>query len=233
MKGKKRGQIWVETVTYTLIALVMIATVLAVVRPKIQEIQDKATIERTIEIMEFINSEIDEAVRGGAGNVRAPLFGLKKGEMVVNPTEIVSPTSGNIIYTLKDSKSAYTEPGVDVKFGNVIIRTEKVGKFHIVTITLDYKEKYILQTPGNSELNIPKASTPYKLKVSNLGQKVATVTVTACTPVTPPIPDPCIASAPDGLDYTVEYCDVNTSPPPPNNVCYHQDIRPQLNFKLA
>jgi len=229
MKGKKRGQIWVETVTYTLIALVMIATVLAVVRPKIQEIQDKATIERTIEIMEFINSEIDEAVRGGAGNVRAPLFGLKKGEMVVNPTEIVSPTSGNIIYTLKDSKSAYTEPGVDVKFGNVIMRTVKVGKFHIVTITLDYKEKYILQTPGNSELNIPKASTPYKLKVSNLGQDVP-------ESIIPSVPDPCAIDPVDGSDdcvdidplsYMIEYCN------PSDNLCDKQDIRPQLNFKLA
>jgi uncharacterized protein (UPF0333 family) len=35
----KRGQIWVETVVYTLIALVMIGLVLAFAKPKIEELQ--------------------------------------------------------------------------------------------------------------------------------------------------------------------------------------------------
>ena len=39
--NKKRGQVWVETVIYTLIALALIGTVLAFVKPKVEEMQDK------------------------------------------------------------------------------------------------------------------------------------------------------------------------------------------------
>ena len=51
---KKRGQIWVETVIYTLIALVMIGTILAFALPKISEIQDKSTIEQSIIVIKDI-----------------------------------------------------------------------------------------------------------------------------------------------------------------------------------
>ena len=44
----KRGQVWVETVIYTLIALVMIGLVLSFVQPKIMELQDKATLQQSI-----------------------------------------------------------------------------------------------------------------------------------------------------------------------------------------
>ena len=39
MYEKKRGQIWVETVIYTLIALILIGLVLTFITPKIKEIQ--------------------------------------------------------------------------------------------------------------------------------------------------------------------------------------------------
>ena len=47
-RGKKNGQVWVETVIYTLIAFSLIAAVLAFVKPKIDELQDKAIIEQSI-----------------------------------------------------------------------------------------------------------------------------------------------------------------------------------------
>ena len=40
-RSDKKAQVWIETVIYTLIALALIGTVLAFVKPKIQEIQDK------------------------------------------------------------------------------------------------------------------------------------------------------------------------------------------------
>jgi len=46
IKSKKKGQVWIETVTYTLIAFVLIGLILAFVKPKIDELQDKALIDR-------------------------------------------------------------------------------------------------------------------------------------------------------------------------------------------
>ena len=43
-----RGQVWIETVIYTLIAFALIATALTYIKPKIEEIQDKAIVENMI-----------------------------------------------------------------------------------------------------------------------------------------------------------------------------------------
>ena len=53
-----RGQIWIETVIYTLIAFFMIGIVLAFVRPKILEFQDKIIIDRSINLMDHLNNNI-------------------------------------------------------------------------------------------------------------------------------------------------------------------------------
>ena len=43
-----KGQIWVETMVYTLIAFALIGIVLMFVKPKIEEIQDTSIIEQSI-----------------------------------------------------------------------------------------------------------------------------------------------------------------------------------------
>ena len=48
IKNKKRGQIWVETVIYTLIGLTIIGLLLAVSKPQIDKQKDKALIEQKI-----------------------------------------------------------------------------------------------------------------------------------------------------------------------------------------
>ena len=152
----KLAQIWVETVIYTLIGLVIIGTTLAFVKPKIQEVQDQAVIEQTIEIMRYIDSVVSEITRGGEGNTRIVEIGIKKG----------------IIFTLSESKSMYSEPGRTIKDGNINILTEKKGsKVYDVTLTLDYTNKYNLQY-DNSEVEaktITKAPIPYKVKLENNG----------------------------------------------------------------
>ena len=51
-RGKrKKGQIWVETVIYTLIAFAMIGLALSFVKPKIDEIQDRGIIEQSITLL--------------------------------------------------------------------------------------------------------------------------------------------------------------------------------------
>jgi uncharacterized membrane-anchored protein YitT (DUF2179 family) len=66
----KNGQIWVETVIYTMIAFVLIAAVLAFVRPKIEEMQDEIIIKKSIVIMKDIDSTISNILAGSSGNRR-------------------------------------------------------------------------------------------------------------------------------------------------------------------
>src|SRR3989344_7156781 len=76
-----KGQIWVETVVYTLIFIVLIGMVLAFVTPAIQEQKDKATIENSINAMLELDAGISEIKRVGPGNVRENIFLIKKGEL--------------------------------------------------------------------------------------------------------------------------------------------------------
>ena len=63
-KSDSRGQVWVETVTYTLIALVLIGLVLSFTKPKIEELQDRTLIEQSIQVLK----ELDVAIKESAIN---------------------------------------------------------------------------------------------------------------------------------------------------------------------
>ena len=163
IKKNKRGQIWVETVIYTLIAFVMIGLVLAYAKPKIEELQDKSIIEQSIGMMKDIDSTI--LTIGCPGNQRAIELGIKKGTLKIDGVNDL------IIFEI-ESKHTYSEPGTDISDGNLIIRTEKRGKFNIVNLTRDYSEGYDITYQGKDELKlISKSSIPYKVFISNKGDE--------------------------------------------------------------
>ena len=58
MKRDKKAQVWVETVIYTLIAFIMIGTVVTFAKPKIEEIQDKVILEQSLKLINDINTVI-------------------------------------------------------------------------------------------------------------------------------------------------------------------------------
>ena len=66
---KKLGQVWIETVIYTMIAFVLIAAVLAFVKPKIEEMQDRTLIDQTERVIEEINLKILDIVEIGRAHV--------------------------------------------------------------------------------------------------------------------------------------------------------------------
>lgn len=168
---EKRGQVWVETVIYTLIAFVMIGAVLAFVRPKIEEFQDKAVIEQTLSAAENINSVILSVVQGGAGNKRLVEIGIKKGFLKIDG-EI-----DKILFEV-DGKYLYSEPGVDVSVGSVMARTETKGKSNIITMEMDYSDKYNITYKNEDKFKlVTKAATPYKIAISNDGKENGKTTI--------------------------------------------------------
>ncbi|MDO8622699.1 MAG: hypothetical protein Q7R52_00465 [archaeon] len=166
---KRRGQVWVESVIYILIALAMIGAVLAFARPKIQEIQDKMIIDQTVEIMRVIDEQIYSAAQGGSGNIRVIDLIIKRGEMTIDST------NDKITYALTDSNSQYTEPGQDIEMGDIIARTEKKGDTYSITLTLNYETKYNLDYSGKT---FTKSPTPYKISIKNDGGSPPKITLT-------------------------------------------------------
>jgi hypothetical protein len=158
----RSGQVWIETVIYTLIAFVMIGLVLSFAKPKIEELQDQAILQQSTEMMKQIDTTI--LTMGAAGNQRILEIGIKEGDLKLDcPND-------KIIFELQ-SKSIYSEPGKNISDGNIVILTEKKSGYNLVTLTRDYHEKYNLKFEGKEELkDISKASTSYKITILNNGE---------------------------------------------------------------
>lgn len=159
---KKSGQIWVETVIYTMIAFLMIGLVLAFAKPKIEATQDKAVIEQSIELMEEIDLTISEIIQGSAGNKRVMEIGIKKGNLKIDG-------ENDLLVFEFEGKYTYSEPGVPISEGNLIIFTKQTGKINNVNITRNYD--YNITYEGADELkSFGKSATPYTLLISNEGK---------------------------------------------------------------
>ncbi|MCW8966503.1 MAG: hypothetical protein OQK82_07445 [Candidatus Pacearchaeota archaeon] len=162
---EKKAQVWVETVIYTLIAFVLIGTVLAFVRPKIEEFQDKAILEQTIVALEDINTIILSIVQGGPGNRRLIELGIQEGTLRID-------SENDKIFFEMESRYTYSEPGATIEIGNTKIETKTQGDISLVTITLDYSSKHNITYQDQEILKIiNKATTPYRLSFSNNGKQ--------------------------------------------------------------
>jgi hypothetical protein len=161
--SQNRGQIWIETVMYTLIAFVMIGLVLTFAKPKIEELQDKALIDQSIRMLKDMDQIIFLLIQGGPGNQREIELGIKKGELKIDAI------NDKIIFEMQSSH-IYSEPREIVNDGNLIVYTETKGNLNIVNLTSDYSGSYNIKYDGKDELQILTASSvPYKLFLSNDG----------------------------------------------------------------
>lgn len=226
MMKKKRGQVWVETVTYTLIALVLIGAVLAFVRPKLNEMQDKAVIEQTIEVLESINKDIEDVSGEGVGSKRIPEFTMKKGYIEIFTGNTAE--DDRLVFTYEKSSSEFSESGKSVRIGNVDVLTTDKGKYNTIKLTLNYANKIDFRDDAgesSTPITIPKSSTTQKISFRNDGKNGLEV---VCNSPPDTCSNDCISIPPncnDGKTYTRDYC--------VSAVCTHEDIRPKILVKIG
>lgn len=164
----KKGQIWVESVLYTLIGLALIALVLAFVMPKINETKDRAMIEQSISSLNVIDEKLNIVLEESAGNVRTLELTIKKGYLTIDSGK------DTITFVLEEITKPFTEVDTEVNVGRIKTLTEKSQKDYNITLKLDYSGKLDLQYKEEgktiAEKKFTSASTPYKLYVSNTGE---------------------------------------------------------------
>jgi len=145
---QKKGQVWIETVTYTLVAFVLIGLVLAFAKPKIEELQDQSIIEQSLTMLKQIDSVVQEINEKGIGNKRKIEINLRKGSLTINSVNnsLVYELQGKYEYSEAcvegQTRVEQTESGpVTVKVGckpyeegNIEILTKQVGKEYHVTL---------------------------------------------------------------------------------------------------
>jgi hypothetical protein len=157
----KRGQVWVETVIYTLIGLTIIGLVLATALPKINEKRDEMVIEQSIEALGGIDGKIYEVQRA-AGNRRVVFLDIRKGALIVDMEE-------DSISWILDSSFQYSEVDTPVSLGHLNVTT-RIGNPWEIELKLDYSMdiRYDGDNFGTKQLDV--APTPYKIVVENDGK---------------------------------------------------------------
>jgi type II secretory pathway pseudopilin PulG len=174
MKHKKqqKAQVWIETMLYLLIGLALIATVLAFVRPKIQEYQDKIIIDQTREVMEELHQKITEVYDGGQGNIRKIEINIKKGGLMINPEE------DKIEFILDDSRVKYSELDKEIPFGSMTVKTAQQSKDkYSVTLSITYGQfDLTLNNEGNAK-TYSSAPSPYIFSIENKGMQDSTIQI--------------------------------------------------------
>jgi len=161
---EKRGQVWVETVIYTLIGLTIIGLVLAAALPKINAKKDEIMIDQAIQALGNIDDKIYEVQRA-LGNRRTIDLNVGKGKLIID-------MGGDKISWVMDSSFKYSEPGVPIPIGSLNVTTREADPWE-VSLELNYGVdiRFNNQTTGTKELD--SAPTPYKLIIENIGNNDA------------------------------------------------------------
>ena len=157
-----KGQVWVETVIYLLIAFVMMGLVLSFIRPKIEELRDKAVIEQSLEIIKDIDNSI--ITIGSSGNKRLVEVGIRKGSLIIDSA------NDTIIFEMS-SRYLPSEIGEIIYIGNIEELAETVGSGNMITLKRNFSGEYNFTYKNEETLKtLSKASTPYRLSFTNEGK---------------------------------------------------------------
>jgi len=162
----KKADVWVSTVLYILIGLAVMGILLAVIKPKIADLKDSATIEQSINSINKFD-EIMSRVRQSTGTSLKYSLQLSRGNFLINAM------GENITWILKDSAHQYSQEGVPLNIGNIEALTIKNGNVWQITLMRSYSNSNIDITVNGMDRDWPltPAKIPYTIFIENLGIK--------------------------------------------------------------
>ena len=169
LRKSKKSQVWIETVLYTLIGLAIIGVLLAATKPKINSTKDEFVIQQTITALNEFEGKISEIKQAG-GNSRIVDFQLSRGQLTI------SPTSSDIVWSIKDSAFKLSEENIVVNVaGSIKGLTTKNGDNYNILLFLNYTGVNSLTVDNKkTDLVLQPAKTPYVIMVRNTGEVNAT-----------------------------------------------------------
>lgn len=163
MRNNKKSQIWVETVIYTLIGLAIIGVLLSILKPVIEEKKDQLIIGQSIDVLNAIESKIEDVRYYGVGNSRPIEISIKKGVLKINGQD------DNIEFLI-ESRHQYSQLNQSIMTGKINATTIKKGSMYDVSLKLNYKGVLNITFDKEDQVKILQtASTPYNIFVANLG----------------------------------------------------------------
>jgi type II secretory pathway pseudopilin PulG len=155
-----RGQIWVETVIYTLIGLSVIGILLAVATPKINEMKDRLRLNEAIDILLTIDSKIND-VKSAPSNVRVYDLTIAKGKVIIDATD-------DSISWIIESNLRYSEPGTVLPQMGLEILTEGDG-FYKITLRKKFDFDLKVDNSVSDIRTLETSPSAYALTITNQG----------------------------------------------------------------
>ena len=122
--------------------------------------KDQLSIDQTIESMNNINDKIYEVQRA-PGNRRTIDIKISKGRLIFDAA------SNSILWRIEKSKFKYSEPGLEINVGNLMVKTIESNPY-----TVDLWKNYSIDITNNGKQEfkeLDEASTPYQLSIENMG----------------------------------------------------------------
>ena len=160
---EKIGQVWIETVIYILIGLTLIALVLAFVVPKINEQKDRIIVEQTIVSLGVLDNKVNEVIGSGKDNKRIVEFGMKAGELYFDG---INDKINFILYGLS---KPYSQPGIKIPVGRIVVVSTEGGKSSSVNLTLQYTGINLTFDDHDIVKKFDPSATPYSFGIENKG----------------------------------------------------------------
>lgn len=159
----KKSQIWVETVIYTLIGLVIIGILIGVAKPEIEKRKDRILIEQSLDLLNSLNDKIEEVRYYGIGNSRNFEVMIKGGKISIDG-------ENEAVEFSIESKYKYSEPGEEIEAGKINITTKEKGKLYAVSLKINYKDINLTWNNEDSAKELQKSSVPYSIIIVNKGK---------------------------------------------------------------
>jgi len=164
-KKNKNAQIWVETVIYTLIGLIVIGVLLSVANPQIQKIKERNIIEQTITSLNTLDEKIIE-IGDSVGNIRIINFKIQKGILKIIPID------NKIEYLLENTLLELTEVDQEIQEGNIIIKTIENGNKYSISLTIKYEDLNLTFDDSQDSIVLQSGPVAYKIQIENFGETI-------------------------------------------------------------
>ena len=164
-KKNKNAQIWVETVIYTLIGLIVIGVLLSVANLQIQKIKERNIIEQTITSLNTLDEKIIE-IGDSVGNIRIINFKIQKGILKIIPID------NKIEYLLENTLLELTEVDQEIQEGNIIIKTIENGNKYSISLTIKYEDLNLTFDDSQDSIVLQSGPVAYKIQIENFGETI-------------------------------------------------------------
>ncbi len=159
----RQGQVWMETLLYTVVGLAIIGTVLSFALPKLEQNKERASIAEQISTLKILDALVLELANAPAGNTRIYSVSIDKGIMTIDGSK------DTISFSIPEVGAKYSEEGVSLNDGRVSVLTSAAGKKkYNVDLTTSYDTLGIDITADEQDriIEFTPAPTPYTLQIA-------------------------------------------------------------------